>query len=309
MAAPAPVPAGPVVSFVRRRPLTAFFLWFFTVGQAFAFVPVLVDVPAPQVFIDLSTVVGLLLPALVVTRVVGGPDALRTLLRSSFAWRIAPRWYALALLVVPGVAVALLLATGTPAAEVSLGTALGAFALQLLLTFVFNNWWEEVAWAGFVGVRLQERFGSTVKAALVAGPLFALQHVSGFVDAGPAGAVLLLVLLAVLATPFRMLTGWMVNRTASVFVVGMLHAAGDATGPGSGFGAGSLVRLYPDSGLAGSVHVFGIALIGLAVLAATRGRLGHRTDRPVRSTASAPAPHADRRRGGPAGRAGATGPA
>ena len=278
--APAPAPAGPVVSFVRRRPLTAFFLWFFTVGQAFAFVPVLVDVPAPQVFIDLSTVVGLLLPALVITRVVDGPDALRALLRSSFAWRIAPRWYVLALLVVPGVAVALLAATGTLASGVSLGTALGAFALQLLLTFVFNNWWEEVAWAGFVGVRLQERFGSTVKAALVAGPLFALQHVSGFVDAGPAGAVLLLVLLAVLATPFRMLTGWMVNRTASVFVVGLLHAAGDAAGPGSGFGAGFLVRLYPDSGLAGSAHVFGIALIGLVVLAATRGRLGHRADRP-----------------------------
>ena len=42
---PTPGTAGPVVSFVRRRPLTAFFLWFFTVGQAFAFVPVLVDVP------------------------------------------------------------------------------------------------------------------------------------------------------------------------------------------------------------------------------------------------------------------------
>ena len=270
----APATAGPVVSFVRRRPLAAFFLWFFTVGQALAFVPVLVDVPYPQLFIDLSTVVGLLLPALVITRIVDGPAALRTLLRSSFAWRIAPRWYVLTLLVVPGTAVALMLAVAGSPTSGSLATALGAFALQLVLTFVFNNWWEEVAWAGFVGVRLQERFGSTARAALVAGPLFALQHVSLVVDEGLVGGLVLLVLLAVLVTPFRMLTGWMVNRTASVFVVGLLHAAGDAAGPGSGFGSGFLAFLYPDDVTAGSIHVFGIALVGLVVLVATRGRLG-----------------------------------
>ena len=42
-------------------------------------------------FINLSTLVGLLLPALVITRVVDGPDALRALLRSSFAWRVVAR--------------------------------------------------------------------------------------------------------------------------------------------------------------------------------------------------------------------------
>jgi uncharacterized protein len=132
--------AEPVVAFVRRRPLAAFFLWFFTIGQAFAFVPVLVDVPAPQLFINLSTVIGLLLPALVITRIVDGPEALRALLRSSAAWRVSARWYVLALLVVPGLAVALALATsGAPTSGASLAAALGAFVLQLGLTFVFNN--------------------------------------------------------------------------------------------------------------------------------------------------------------------------
>ena len=37
---PAVRPAG-VTAFIRRRPLTAFFLWFFTVGQVFAFAPVI----------------------------------------------------------------------------------------------------------------------------------------------------------------------------------------------------------------------------------------------------------------------------
>lgn len=114
----------------------------------------------------------------------------------------------------------------------------------------------------------------------MAGPLFALQHVSGVVGNDLVTGVVLLVALAVLVTPFRMLTGWAVNRSGSVFVVGLLHAAGDAAGdaagPGSGFGAGLLAQLYPDTALAGTVHVVAIALIGLAVLAATRGRLGQR---------------------------------
>ena len=110
--------------------------------------------------------------------------------------------------------------------------------MQLLVAFVLNNWWEEVAWAGFVGVRLQERFGSTLRASLVAGPLFALQHVSGVVGNDLVTALVLLVVLAVLVTPFRMLAGWAVNRTGSVFAVGLLHAAADAAGPGSGFGPG-----------------------------------------------------------------------
>lgn len=273
-----PATAGSVVAFVRRRPLLTFFLWFFTVGQAFAFVPVLVDVPYPQVFIDLSTVVGLLLPALVITRIVDGPAGLRALLRSTFAGRVAPRWYLLVLVVVPGVAVALMLSVAGAPTSGTVGAALAAFAVQLLVAFVLNNWWEEVAWAGFVGVRLQERFGSTLRAALVGGPLFALQHVSGVVGQGPVGALVLLLVLTTLVTPFRMLAGWMVNRTASVFVVGLLHAAVDAAGPGSGFGPGALATLYPGSELTGLVHIVAAALVGLVVLAATRGRLAHRAD-------------------------------
>jgi hypothetical protein len=78
------------------------------------------------------------------------------LLRSSFAWRVAPRWYVLALVLVPTLAVALALAASGLPTVGSLGAAAGAFAVQLLIAFVFDNWWEEVAWAGFVGVRLEE---------------------------------------------------------------------------------------------------------------------------------------------------------
>ncbi|HEY5786945.1 MAG TPA: hypothetical protein VIT65_19450, partial [Microlunatus sp.] len=67
-AVPEPTGTGPetsslrVVQLVRRHPLAAFFVWFFTVGQAFAFYPVLVPDAAglpPQLFIVAATLFGL----------------------------------------------------------------------------------------------------------------------------------------------------------------------------------------------------------------------------------------------------------
>ena len=88
-------PAG-VVAFIRRRPLTSFFLWLFTVGQAFAFAPVVVlwttgvQLPYWQVFVLGSTLVGMLLPAVVIIRIVDGPEAVRELWRRAFAVGVPP---------------------------------------------------------------------------------------------------------------------------------------------------------------------------------------------------------------------------
>jgi uncharacterized protein len=280
-------PAG-VVAFIRHRPLTSFFLWLFTVGQAFAFAPVVVlwtsgvQLPYWQVFVLGSTLVGMLLPAVVITRIVDGPEAVRELWRRAFAVGVPLRWYALTL-AAPLVATALaVLLLGAPAT--SLGSALvSGLLLQLVLTFVPNNWWEEVAWSGFAQARLQERFGSAAKAALVAGPLFALQHVSLAAAAGWATGSAMMGLLILVTIPFRFLTGWAYNRTGSLFLIGLVHAMGNAVAGGSGFGAGALPRLYPDQGmLVGLMHLLAFAVIGLVVLAATRGRLGLRDSEATR---------------------------
>jgi hypothetical protein len=191
------------------------------------------------------------------------------------------RWYALALLGVPLVALALAVVVVGPPDTSQLASALvSGFLLQLVLTFVPNNWWEEVAWSGFAQARLQARFGSAVRAALVAGPLFALQHVALVLSMGPAAGAAAMAALIVLAIPFRFLTGWAYNRTVSLFLVGLLHGTGNAIAGGSGFGAGALPRLYPDVTLVGTLHLVAYAVLGLVVLAATRGLLGRRT--PVR---------------------------
>ncbi len=278
-----PQPAMPefrrgFVLFVRRHPLGAFLAWFFTVGQAVAFIPVLADTPLPQhVYIVASTLIGLLLPTFVITRIVDGPTGVRALWQRAAHVRVPAAWYALALLGIPLLAVAIAAAClGTPAglSPSTLAVAVAAdLLLPLVVTFTLTNWWEEVAWTGFVQARLQHRRGP-LKAALLTAPLFALQHVSLAAGGSLAVTVLIMLLFTALSIPFRLVNGWAYNRTGSLFLVGLMHAAGNAAATGSGFQDGFLAHAYPGSGLALTAHHLAFAALGLLVAVATRGRLG-----------------------------------
>jgi membrane protease YdiL (CAAX protease family) len=295
--------SGAVPRFVRAHPVGAFLAWFFTVGQALAFTPLVlrgaldVDVPG-QPFVVASTLVGLLLPALVITRIVDGPEGLRALWGRAVRVRVPLRWYALALVGVPVATTALTVALfGAPALTAStLLSALGyGLVLQFFIVLLSNNWWEELGWMGFVQARLQDRHGPA-RAALLVAPLFALQHVSLVVGNPLLLGVIFMVVLALVAVPFRALQGWVYNRTGSLFAVALVHAAGNAAASGSGFdgGAGLLRRIY-DEPLVGSMQTLSSAVLGLLVLAATRARLGRpdhaRPDR-ERGTDDVPTPSA-----------------
>ncbi|WP_369259339.1 CPBP family intramembrane glutamic endopeptidase [Geodermatophilus amargosae] len=271
-----------VAGLVRRRPLTAFLAWFFTVGQALVFTPSVargygVDLP-PQVFVVASTLVGLLLPAVVITWVVDGPAGVRDLWRRSSAVWVSVRWYVLALAAVPALSTALAFAVlGAPTAATgaaSVGTALvSGLLVQTVVALVPNNWAEEVAWTGFVQSRLQAR-STPMRAAALTAPLFALQHVVLVIGDSVAVAVVLMLFFVAVNVPIRAVMGWTYNRTGSLFAVALLHAAANGAGGGSGFGTGFLPRLYPDASLVGVLHLLALAVVGLVVLVATRGRLG-----------------------------------
>jgi uncharacterized protein len=70
--------------------------------------------------------------------------------------------------------------------------------------------------------------------------------------------------------------GWSCNRTGSLFLVGLLHAAGNAM-TGGGFKAGYLRNLYPHDTHVTMAHLMAVFLLGPLVVIATRGRLGHWT--------------------------------
>src|SRR3712207_530812 len=93
---------GGLVGLIRRYPISAFFVWFFTVGQAFAFAPLVLDVAVPaQWFINGATVFGLFLPALVITRIVDGRDGLREFVSRIFRVRAPLGLYVAGVVVLP----------------------------------------------------------------------------------------------------------------------------------------------------------------------------------------------------------------
>ena len=293
MTAAAPRESG-LVGVIRRHPLASFLTWSFLVGQAIAFQPVVarawygVDLPTAP-FVVVATLLGLLLPAVVITRVVDGRAGVRALWERAVRVRVPVRWYGLVLVVVPLATTAMAVALLGPPERTGwvLAPALASGLLvQLLLGFLTTNWAEEVAWTGFLQTRLQDRHGS-VRAALATGPLFALQHASMTTGNGWLGGMVVLLFITATAVPFRFLQGWVADRTGSLFVVGLVHAAGNATTHGSGFGGpGFLPLLYPDETV-GPLHLLASAALGLVVLAATRARLG----RPAGSGASAAPAH------------------
>lgn len=255
-----------------RHPLVAFFLWFFTVGQAFAFAPKVAarlgSTWPPEFFIWGSSVFGLLLPALVLTRLREGPAGLARLVRDTFRVRVPLGWYAAVLVGFPTLVFAGLVAIeGWPAGGfAAVGGAVAPYYLgPLLLTFPPNNWWEEVAWAGFVQSQLRQRHGQVVT-ALIAGPLFALQHLAFLAGGGIVATVTAVVVATVFITPFRFLCRWLYERTGSLLLAGLLHAVSDAVAVGAGFGPGLLVHLYPASATAPSIHVLGAFAIGVPVM-------------------------------------------
>ena len=276
-----PPPTRDVGRFVVRHPLLAFLGWFFTVGQAFAFAPLVLDaygfaVPH-QPFLVGSSVVGLLLPAVVITGLTGGRAGVVRYLRRLLPARISAGWYLLALVGLPVAALlvcaVLLGAPRLPAGGGLAAVLLAGFVLQLVLVLVPNNLAEEGAWAGFAQPRLQQRFGP-VRGAVLTAVFFALQHVSLVVGNPPLTAVALMAFLVVVMVPYRFLTGWLWNRTQSLFLIGLVHAAGDAVTVGSGFGTGVARRLWADPDVPGVAHLLAFFVVGLVVLAATRGRLG-----------------------------------
>ncbi|MFF0989721.1 hypothetical protein [Kocuria nitroreducens] len=108
-------------------------------------------------------------------------------------------------------------------------------------------------------------------------PLFALQRTSFVAGHSLMAGAAMLVLLATLAVPFRFALGWTDHRTGSLFLIGLVHAVGNATTGGDGVNAGYLHHLYPGDTNVTMAHLVAMSLPELLVVIATRGRLGHRT--------------------------------
>ena len=125
-----------------------------------------------------------------------------------------------------------------------------------------------------------------MRAALLTAPLVTLQHFSLVFGQPVVLAIALMIFLLVVSIPLRAFLGWTYNRTGSLFLVGFMHAAGNAAAGSSGFADGFLPRLYAGEDFVGVLHLVAFALIGAVVIVATRARLGlpSRRESPVPAT-------------------------
>jgi membrane protease YdiL (CAAX protease family) len=259
-------------SLVTRHPILAFLLLAYPLTVCIVLLPVREEVRGP-----LENIVGVAVPAFVVTAIVAGSEGVRDLLGRCLRWRVPGRWYAIALLPLPVLLLVLAPLLYGPAALDALGDhwprLFTSFLPMLVLMLVLNTLPEEAGATGFLFARLQDRHGP-MRAALLATVCFWLWHVPGAVqDTSSLGeAALLLSIFLVGHFASRVIVSWLYNATgASVLIGALFHATFNATVNPTGLGVAVL-------GLPqGEVVVIETALVVLgaaAVAIATRGRLG-----------------------------------
>jgi uncharacterized protein len=164
------------------------------------------------------------LAALVVLAITHGKSGIGGLLRRMVRWRVGLGWYAVALLLPAGLALAatvlnvLLGAQAPSAADLGGWTdLLPGFAIALLIPGL-GGAWEEPGWRGFALPRLQAG-RSALFAALILGVLIAGWHVPLMVVGDVHWSDIVLIIGAVI------IFNWVFNNAnGSVLIIMMMHA-------------------------------------------------------------------------------------
>jgi CAAX protease family protein len=246
---PAPLaPPAPPRALAQRHPVLAYYALTFAIswgGVALVAGPLGVSGGAALYLgLFLAQAAGPAAAGLVLTGVLDGPAGYRDLLARLTRWRVAPRWYAaalllnpLALLVVlgglglaspaylPGVLIGdhpLARATGfaavTPAVLLGLALAVG----------LASGLFEELGWTGFATPRLLARHG-WLAAGLTLGLLWATWHVGpdrpGAAAWGDRWPWRVLLWMFAGMVPYRVLMTWVYRHTRSVLLAVLMHAA------------------------------------------------------------------------------------
>ena len=216
--------------------------------------------------------------AFIVTAVSEGRPGLRRWTGRLFRWGVNWKWYALALLGVPAVIVAGSLAVSPgSAASLSLppAEALLFYVPFLLIQMVTTGLAEEPGWRDFALVRHQRQHGPLL-GTLILGVLWGVWHVPLFFTewgAWMGGAAPLAILQFVaFAVALSVAVTWLFNRTNGSLPLAMVAHVSNNT-----FVSLVLFSMLTDlperAALLGGLIGFGA--VALALVVATRGRLGY----------------------------------
>ena len=159
------------------------------------------------------------------TVLLDGGAGLHEVISRLLRWRVAPRWYALALLTMP----VLMLAVLWPFSLITDTAFLPRFQWPLILIGLVAGTFEEIGWTGFATPRLLARCRPFV-AGLSRGLVWALWH--GLVDfrqnfsaMGIGWLLEFSVLYLATLTAYRILMTWMFAHTGSLLIAVLMHAS------------------------------------------------------------------------------------
>jgi uncharacterized protein len=252
---------------LRRYPLLFFFLLSYAISWSI-WLPLLlakqgIILDRPPQYLHLLGSLGPAVAALITTRICSGSVGLRDLWRRMFDWRVAPRWYAIALLPFWLFFGAVLFTRSNYWQPQSFGHSAEYPELPALLygiaRIIFYGWGEETGWRGFALPHLQTH-QSALKATVILSFGWALWHLTlfgfmpGFSRMGVAG---------VLGWYFSLLTGaiiltWLTNSTrGSIPIAAIFHGTMD------------IVFVAPASpsitnALGALITIWGIAVLSIA---------------------------------------------
>lgn len=266
-----------VRSFVTAHPIASFLVMAYTLLWA-AWVPVIALGAPPRLMSTVGALLGLAVPAFVVTWLTEGGEGVRDLARRTLRWRVHVGWYVCSAFVIPAATLLLAALVSGPASLVGPGAAwagtLSWFLWNLLVALVTVQLAEEIGWTGFAQHRVQARHGGLRGSILVA-VAFAFIHLPTYLTApvtGPQVAQVLaqMVPFVVISVFLRVLLSWTYNRTVfSVLPVALLHASLNTASASEFFsvlGAGGVATMLP---------IGAVALLATAVAVASRGTLGY----------------------------------
>jgi uncharacterized protein len=226
-------PTGRLRRLAATHPVTAFSILAFGLGWPLLTIATtthFATVPVGYVY----TYGALLGSALAVTWAGGGRPAVMRFLSRYLIWRLGVRRWALVILALPALTVAVAAASGTlHVPGHGWAYVAGLFVFNTFITGALEvNLAEEGAWSGLVQTRFAARHGM-LRGALCTSPLFVAVHVPlqfshGWTWGGVAGGV---AVLAFVAPFFRYVIGETLEATGgSLLAAGILHAAFNASG-------------------------------------------------------------------------------
>ena len=216
--------------FIIRRPLLAYIALSYTFFWGFLdlikFILILLRLQPDTLPAWAMTVIVTLgswmpnLAAVTITGVLAGREGIRQLLGKFFAYRIAVKWYFVALFPFPlaFIAVGLYRLAGGVAPG-NMGLSVGFWAGLITLNLLQGATGEEAGWRGFALPRLQENHGP-VKASLILGLVWNFWHLPLWLLSGYSGLDLLIYVLAfsVSIISLTFLITWISSKTPNSLI-------------------------------------------------------------------------------------------